>query len=1593
MRILACLLAALLGIHCAERLRLSSGPHGCAGRLEVWHGGRWGTVCDDGWDLRDAAVACRELGCGGALAAPGGAFFGEGAGPVWLSELACRGAEDRLALCPHRGWKTHVCSHEEDAGVVCVGHPTASSRVDPDPPRAGGLWPGLLGRLNPGPEVTPTPHAGAPNNGLRRKGLRPGKPPKPNRKALAATNAPQEGRLRLSSGPHGCAGRLEVWHGGRWGTVCDDGWDLRDAAVACRELGCGRALTAPGAARFGEGAGPVWMDDVGCGGEEAALRDCPRSPWGRSNCDHSEDAGVVCAGPAPRLRLSSGPHGCAGRLEVWHGGRWGTVCDDGWDLRDAAVACRELGCGGALAAPEGAFFGEGAGPILLDDLRCRGNETGLRLCPSRPWGQHDCHHREDAGLVCDGLPLSFTAPAPPQSSSPHLPGTATTTTPPLTGTPRTPVDAGEKRGDSLPSASPTLPRAEAPMVSEGRRGDVLPTASPVDPQEPGRGEEPFRLRLVSGPGPCAGRLEIWHGGRWGTVCDDGWDPRDAAVACRELGCGGPLIPGPDAGRYGWGSGPIWLDEVGCQGTEASLASCPAAPWGRHNCAHNEDVGVICAGAPESNSLPDVLSWSWTATLREGDVWSTRKWVTEAPGGLPAKTTGLLTTKPPRTLGSGTPKETTTRMPGKLTSKIPRKWGPKTTRKLTTKSPGKLTTVTLRERATQAPKERPPGTSETSREPARSPTIAVNALGETGTPTSLTTSDHPVWSHPGSSTEAEGAGQFRLRLADGPEPCAGRLEVWYGGSWGTVCDDGWDPRDAAVACRELGCGGLRPRVGKTYYGSGAGPIWLDDVSCSGHEASLAECPAPPWGEHNCDHEEDVGLTCTGNTDYDSISWEWNPAPEKELPRKTPEAGTPDSLPEGTSKTTPAPRTQLWTGREPGRDPGIHSHLEGQRPSSPQGAGSPTSPTRSPKPTGTPGRAPDPKHSSGPLPALVTTDSPPALWLAPHSSPNPLLTPDLTSAPAPTPELTTSPTPTLDHSTSPAPTPDLATSPIPDLTTSPSPTPELTTSPSGASDLTTTPLLTPELTTSPLPTPELITSPSPTPDPTTSPSPTPDSTTSPLLTPELTTSPILTPELITSPSPTPDPTTSPSPTPDPTTSPLPTSELTTSPSLTSDPTTSPSPTPDPTTSTLPTPDPTTSPLPTPELTTSPLPIPELTTSPLPIPELTTSPSPTPELTTSPAPTSDLSTSPAPTLNFVTSPAPPPDISSASALTPDPATSPVPAPNITLASKPSPGLPSSPALTPDLTSAPAPTPEFITASEPSPKLIRSPELTLGLTATPKLTPNPRVTQELTPVFTMSSDLNSDPTKASSPTPRELTPDMAPIPELTPDLPTIPDVPSDFTVTRLSELTQDSLSSPELTLDPEPAPRPTTDPFSIPIPSTQPSAGIPTPDPPVASSPTLSSPMISDPSGMPSATPGHTATSQVTPDPRACIATPVKVMACEPPALIELVRVVKGVGVQLGILAQAVQKNQGDLKAMYLGLGKLNGALQGLGHLGEVAKGLGDLGEAAKGLEQLGKVVRKLSQLGEAMKERADIPRTTLFPSSNSLEEEEERPLRGDV
>ena len=88
---------------------------------------------------------------------------------------------------------------------------------------------------------------------------------------------------------------MEIYYRGRWGTVCDDLWDINDARVVCRQLGYPSAVSAPHMARFGQGSGKIWLDDVQCQGYESSIGNCNHASWGVHNCRHHEDASVVCS--------------------------------------------------------------------------------------------------------------------------------------------------------------------------------------------------------------------------------------------------------------------------------------------------------------------------------------------------------------------------------------------------------------------------------------------------------------------------------------------------------------------------------------------------------------------------------------------------------------------------------------------------------------------------------------------------------------------------------------------------------------------------------------------------------------------------------------------------------------------------------------------------------------------------------------------------------------------------------------------------------------------------------------------------------------------------------------------------------------------------------------------------------------------------------------------------------------------------------------------------------------------------------------------------------------------------------------------------
>lgn len=100
-----------------------------------------------------------------------------------------------------------------------------------------------------------------------------------------------------------------------------------------------------------------------------------------------------------RVRLVGGATPNEGRVEWNVEGVWGSVCDDYWDMKDATVICRELGFVSAREAVMLAAFGESSGPIVADDVRCRGTEESFSNCTKST--SNNCGHSEDAGVICN----------------------------------------------------------------------------------------------------------------------------------------------------------------------------------------------------------------------------------------------------------------------------------------------------------------------------------------------------------------------------------------------------------------------------------------------------------------------------------------------------------------------------------------------------------------------------------------------------------------------------------------------------------------------------------------------------------------------------------------------------------------------------------------------------------------------------------------------------------------------------------------------------------------------------------------------------------------------------------------------------------------------------------------------------------------------------------------------------------------------------------------------------------------------------------------------------------------------------------------
>lgn len=188
-------------------------------------------------------------------------------------------------------------------------------------------------------------------------------------------------------------GRVEICLDGIWGSICDNSWNSRDAAVVCRQLKYdgpyysvrGKLLNSP----------LYFMDFVGCIGREPMLINCTyRSS--ALNCGINRAAGVICTNTTRctegAIHLLRGDTTASGRVQYCYQGIWHSVCADNWQSnQEARVICTKLGFAIYLSfSPVLVNYGQGKAPVLPLDIHCTGDDSTLSRCAIANLDSDEC---------------------------------------------------------------------------------------------------------------------------------------------------------------------------------------------------------------------------------------------------------------------------------------------------------------------------------------------------------------------------------------------------------------------------------------------------------------------------------------------------------------------------------------------------------------------------------------------------------------------------------------------------------------------------------------------------------------------------------------------------------------------------------------------------------------------------------------------------------------------------------------------------------------------------------------------------------------------------------------------------------------------------------------------------------------------------------------------------------------------------------------------------------------------------------------------------------------------------------------------------
>ncbi|KAL7990344.1 hypothetical protein Chor_013774 [Crotalus horridus] len=183
------------------------------------------------------------------------------------------------------------------------------------------------------------------------------------------------------------SGRVEVYYNGLWGMICDDD----ETGTALRQSPSSPELL------------PFHFQSANCHGDEKMLSQCSYQEIFRA-CIQGP-AGATCgssqAAIGSSLRLVGGKKDFEGRVEIYHDGYWGTICDDQWDDKDAEVVCRYLDLSATAVTVYRPYSETWLVPLHLHNVECSGTEHTLGECTIHQSGQHNCWKKKSARVMCD----------------------------------------------------------------------------------------------------------------------------------------------------------------------------------------------------------------------------------------------------------------------------------------------------------------------------------------------------------------------------------------------------------------------------------------------------------------------------------------------------------------------------------------------------------------------------------------------------------------------------------------------------------------------------------------------------------------------------------------------------------------------------------------------------------------------------------------------------------------------------------------------------------------------------------------------------------------------------------------------------------------------------------------------------------------------------------------------------------------------------------------------------------------------------------------------------------------------------------------